>query len=426
MSGSGWNHFLWGVATSAYQVEGGPSSDWAQWEREGKLRARHERCGEATGHGKLWESDFALLASLGANAYRFSIEWSAVEPVRGRISLPALEECRRRINLLHGLGIEPVVTLFHYTHPAWFRELGWETPEGLGSFLGFVRAVADAVGDRVSIYTIFNEPIVFLLGGYLDGRIPPGIKDFSVASRALENIFRAHVEAAAILRERNSGARFGMAHNMMDFAPERKASWMDRRFAAAADRFYNRAYLEAVSIGRLDLRIPTIGRVRFPVADLPAATDFIGVNYYSRLHLRFPGRSWKGEFFYRDVGGRGLTDTGWEVHPEGLVSCLRLAAETGLPVIVTENGIATRDDRVRCDFLREHVALLSQASDSGLPLRGYFYWSLLDNFEWLEGFSPRFGLFEVDYATLARRRRPSATLFAELGKRFLRPAFTPR
>jgi beta-glucosidase len=421
------NSFLWGVATSAYQIEGGPGSDWALWEREGRLRARHERCGDATGHGKLWESDFALLPSLGANAYRFSIEWSAVEPVRGRFSASMLAGIRRRVERLGALGVEPVVTLFHYTHPAWFRELGWESREGVESFLAFVRVVADAIGDRVSIFTTFNEPIVFLLGGYLDGRIPPGIHDFSIAARALENILRAHVEAAAILRDKNPRARLRVAHNMMDFAPERRHSWMDRRLAAAADRFYNRAYIEAAATGELDLRIPSIGRVRMRIPDLPAATDFIGVNYYSRLHLRFPGRSrWKAEFFYRDAGGRGLTDTGWEVHPEGLVSCLRTAAEAGRPVIVTENGIATRDDRLRCDFLREHVALLATARDRGLPLQGYFYWSLLDNFEWLEGFSPRFGLVEVDYATFARRRRPSAALFAGLGRKFLRPAFMSR
>jgi beta-glucosidase len=371
----------------------------------------------------LWESDYALLASLRANAYRFSIEWSKVEPARGEFSVAALEECRRRV----GLGFEPVLTLFHYTHPAWFSEFGWETRRGLELFLDFVRAVAGAVGDRVSTFTILNEPIVFVLGGYLDGRIPPGIRDLSTASLALENLLRAHVEAASILREKNPGARFGVAHNMMDFAPGRRTSWADRRLAAAADRFYNRAYLEAAVTGRLDMRIPTVGKIRFSIPDLPAATDFIGVNYYSRLHLQFPGRSrWRGEFFYRDAGGRGLTDTGWEVHPEGLVSCLRTAAETGLPVIVTENGIATRDDRLRCDFLREHVALLAQARDAGLPLAGYFYWSLLDNFEWLEGFSPRFGLVDVDYATFARRRRPSAALFAELGARLLHPVLTSR
>ncbi|MGH9441756.1 MAG: glycoside hydrolase family 1 protein, partial [Thermoanaerobaculia bacterium] len=419
--------FLWGAATSSYQVEGGPDSDWARWERDGKLRARHERCGEASGHGRLWESDYALLASLGVNAYRFSIEWSRVEPVRGRFSLAALEECRRRVDRLIELGIEPVLTLFHYTHPSWFGEFGWETRAGVERFLEFVKAVADAVGDRVSTFTILNEPVVFILGGYLDGRIPPGLRDFASASRAMENLLRAHAEAAAILREKSPGARFGIAHNMMDFAPGRRASWADRRLASAADRFYNRAYLEAAVTGRLDMRIPMIGRIRASIPELPSATDFIGVNYYSRLHLQFPGRSgWKGEFFYRDAGGRGLTDTGWEVHPEGLVSCLRTAAETDLPVLVTENGIATRDDRLRCDFLREHVALLSQARDSGLPLAGYFYWSLLDNFEWLEGFSPRFGLIDVDYATFARRRRPSAALFAELGARFLHTGFTSR
>ena len=417
--------FLWGAATSAYQIEGGPDSDWARWEDEGMLRARHERCGDAAGHGRLWESDFQTLASIGANAYRFSVEWSRIEPERGRFSSEALALLRQRVERLLELGIEPVLTLFHYTHPSWFAGFGWETREGAELFLRFVREVAEAVGDRVAIYTIFNEPLVFVLGGYLDGRIPPGVRDFPRGARALENMLRAYVEAAAILREKNPSARFGIAHNMMEFSPERRSSWADRKLAAAADRFYNRADLEAAVTGDLDLRIPTIGKTKLSIPDLPSVTDFIGVNYYSRLHLRFPGKTrWQGEFSYRDAGGRGLTDTGWEIHPEGLVSCLRLAAETRLPVIVTENGIATRDDRLRCDFLREHVALLSRSRATGLPLEGYFYWSLLDNFEWLEGFSPRFGLVEVDYATFARRKRPSATLFGELGRRFLQPAFT--
>ncbi|HEX7252172.1 MAG TPA: family 1 glycosylhydrolase, partial [Thermoanaerobaculia bacterium] len=140
---------------------------------------------------------------------------------------------------------------------------------------------------------------------------------------------------------------------------------------------------------------------------------------YSRVHLRFrglPGRI--GEFLYRDRDGRGLTDTGWEIHPAGFDRALEKAAHSGLPIIVTENGIATRNDRLRREFLREHVVILNHRRAAGSPVEGYFYWSLLDNFEWLEGFGPRFGLFEVDYATFARRRRPSADLFASLGESF--------
>jgi beta-glucosidase len=406
-------------------VEGGPDSDWAVWEHEGRLRARHERCGEATGHARHWESDFDRIASVGANAYRFSLEWSRVEPEPGRFDEGELSRFRLRLERLRALGIEPVVTLSHYTHPRWFWRHGWETASGVAAFLRFVRAAAEAAGPLVSIWTIFNEPMVFVLGGYLDGSIPPGRRNFALAGEALEGILRAHAEAAGILREANPAASLGFAHNMMSFSAARDEHLPDRALARAADRLYNRALIEAMATGEMDFRIPWIGRRKFRVENLPRTVDFVGVNYYSRLHLRFPGRDrLAGDFFYLDRGGRGLTDTGWEVHPDGLEACLRIAAEPGLPVIVTENGIATDSDRLRCDFLREHVAVLAHVRRSGLDLRGYFYWSLLDNFEWLEGFAPRFGLFEVDYATHARRRRPSADLFRDLSATFLRRNFT--
>ncbi len=419
--------FLWGVATSSYQLEGAPDSDWARWEEAGRLNARHDRCGDATGHRRLWRNDLALLPTLGANAYRFSVEWSRIEPRRGKIDDAALEDERRRVEALRAHGIEPMATLFHYTHPAWFWDHGWATREGRAAFVGFARRVADALGDLVSWHTILNEPVVFLLGGYVEGVIPPGRREFALGARSLEGMLHAFVEAAAVLREANPAARIGLAHNMLDFAPDRPASRADRWLAGVADRFYNRALLEGLATGEIDLSLPAIGRARFSVPDLPAAADFVGVNYYSRMHVRFPGRArFLGDVSYRDRHGRGLTDLGWEIHPTGLSAALRVASEAARPVMVTENGIATRNDRLRGDFLREHALVVRHARETGLDVRGYFHWSLLDNFEWLEGFAPRFGLFEVDYATLARRRRPSADLFAELGRAFLQPVFTSR
>lgn len=182
---------------------------------------------------------------------------------------------------------------------------------------------------------------------------------------------------------------------------------------------YNLALLEAVATGRLDWSFPGQGRVRVRMDDFPSTHGFIGVNYYSRVHIRFRGRPGAvGEYFYRDPAARGLTDMGWEVHPHGFDSVLSQAEKAGLPIIVTENGIATRDDRRRQDFLREHALVLAHRRASGTRIDGYFYWSLLDNFEWLEGFGPRFGLFEVDYATFARRRRNSADVFVRLGREF--------
>jgi beta-glucosidase len=411
--------FLWGVATSAYQVEGAAANDWTEWERAGRLKAPGDHCGEASGHRRRWREDLDLLPSLAANAYRYSVEWSRIEPRPGEFDADALGFEAQRARRLERLGVEPVVTLHHYTHPLWFwREGGWENRKSVAWFGRFADRVAEAL-PRVRRWVTLNEPVVFMLGGYLAGEIPPGYRSFSRSAAALENLLRAHAEAAARLKARHAGARVLVAHNMLDFAPDRPASRLDGRLVAEAEALYNRALVEALATGRVRWAFPGEGRTEFAIPELPASIDDLGVNYYSRVHLRFrglPGRA--GEFFYRDPRGRGLTQTGWEIHPEGLERVLRVAAECGRPILITENGIATGDDRVRRDFLREHALVLAHARRTGLPVEGYFHWSLLDNFEWLEGLRPRFGLYEVDYFTFARRRRPSADLFAELGRRF--------
>jgi beta-glucosidase len=413
--------FLWGVATSAYQIEGARDNDWTEWEALERLKVRGARCGRASGHGERWRADFGLLPTLAANSYRYSLERSRIEPEPGRFCDDALAAERARVRVLSRLGIEPCVTLSHYTHPRWFwAEGGWEDPRAVARFRRFAEAAAESLGPYVRLWVTLNEPVVLLLGGYLDGQIPPGKRGFPAAARAFENMLRAHVEAAAAIRERIPGARVGIAHNMMEFAPDRADRLLDRRLAREGERLYNLALLEAIATGDLAWSFPGEGRIRVRIPDLPAANDYVGVNYYSRVHIRFRGRPGAiGQFFYRDPAGRGLTDTGWEVHPHGFDVVLRQAAAPGKPVIVTENGIATQDDRSRADFLREHAAVLAHRRAAGTPIAGYFYWSLIDNFEWLEGFRPRFGLFEVDYTTYARRRRPSADVFAALGRWFI-------
>ncbi len=413
--------FLWGLATSSYQIEGAGENDWTEWESLDRLKVRGERCGRAAGHRERWRSDFALLPTVGANAYRFSLERSAIEPEPGWFSEEALALERERVDTLVRLGVEPIVTLHHYTHPRWFwREGGWENPASVAAFARYARVVAQALGGGVRRWVTLNEPIVFVLGGYLGGLIPPGQRSFPAAARALEHLLRAHTASAAELRQVSPGARVGIAHNMLEFAPDRHASALDRRLSRQGERLYNLALLEAIATGRMEWAFPGQGRVGLRLPDFPASHDYVGVNYYSRVHIRFrgvPGRV--GEFLYRDPEARGLTDTGWEVHPQGFDRVLREAARPGLPVLVTENGIATRDDGVRRDFLREHALVLRHRLAAGTPIEGYLHWSLIDNFEWLEGFRPRFGLFEVDYSTLARRRRPSADLFAEIGRGFI-------
>jgi beta-glucosidase len=348
-----------------------------------------------------------------------------VEPQPGTFDEGALGRYRRLVDHLARIGVEPVVTLFHYTHPRWFHALSpWTSPRSVEAFARFAAAVAEALGPAARIYTVLNEPLVFVLGGFLDGQIPPGLSDGRAAALALENLLAAHVAAAGVIRRANPDAAIGIAHNMMSFAPERPWNPFDRLLARHADRLYNDGILQAFRTGRWDFRIPPFVRFKGRLDLLPSSLDFFGVNFYSRLHLRSPGRRrFVGDFGYLDRTGRGLTDNGWEIVPEAFEELLRRAAGLGLPLLVTENGLADEDDSRRARFLEEHAAVLERLAGE-LPLLGYLHWSLVDNYEWLDGYGPKFGLCSFDPLTWERRPRPSAATFAALGRRFVEDART--
>jgi beta-glucosidase len=400
--------FLFGCATSAYQVEGGIRNDWTLWEEDDRLKVKGARCGRATDHWNLWERDFGLLAELGASAYRFSIEWSRVEPEPGRWDDDALARYARMIDALRARNIEPFVTLLHFTHPTWFHASSpWhDRKQGcVDTFARFVARVADALGERVRFWTVLNEPGVWLAGAYLAGVIPPGRKHLGQLTVAFSNLVRAHGAAHAILKGRfGERAQVGVAHNVVRFHPARAAHAGDRLAAHYADRVYNRAFPRAVK----------------------SKLDFIGVNYYSRMFIKLtPFSRARFEPFYEDRGGLGVSDLGWEIHPGGFTEALLEMAQYGLPIYVTENGIDDRDDSRRSAFLYDHLAALLDARAAGADIRGYLHWSLLDNFEWLEAYGPRFGLYRVDYETLERRPTSAAKLYAEIIRARALPSARP-
>jgi beta-glucosidase len=398
---------LWGVAVSHYQVEGDDPCDWTEWEHQGRTR---EACGRAVESWSRYEADADLAGEAGANAFRFSVSWSRVERDTG-----ALERYRRLLDHLLARGLEPVVTLFHYTHPAGFhRESPWTSTSSVDRFARFAAQVAGAFGNRVRFYVPLNEPLVFLLAGYFDAQVPPGIADARTLNRVFDHLLAAHAAAAEAIREANPAAAIGIAHNMMAFAPERRWNPLDRLLAGAAHRCYNRGLIEAFATGRWKFLLPPTTMIRGRRDDLPRSLDVFGVNFYSRLHLRCPGRSRAiGDFAYRDRTGHGLTDNGWEIVPDAIVGLIEEAKTLGKPIVVTENGLADARDRMRARYLQSHVAALNGSAS------GYFYWSLVDNYEWLDGYGPRFGLYEVDRTTMARRPRPSVEVFRELGREFL-------
>ena len=410
---------LWGTAVSHYQVEGDDDCDWTAWEELG--RTRGEPCGRAVDSWAQYESDAELAKAAGANAFRFSVSWPRIEPRRGEYDEVALARYRKLVDHLVALDLEPVVTLFHYTHPVWFHEqTPWTSTASIRSFAAFTARVADALGDGVRFYVPFNEPLVFLLAGYFDAQIPPGLADGRLLSRAFDHILAAHAEAAAVIRERQPRAAIGVAHNMMAFAPARHGNLVDRILTQLAHTSYNLALVEAFATGRWDLFLPPATRIRGRRDDLPDSLDVFGVNFYSRLHLRWPGRTrFAGDFHYRDSTQYGLTDNGWEIVPHAMVDLLRDAAKCGKPLVVMENGLADATDRLRPAFLERHLHAIHRAEKRGVPVAGYFHWSLVDNYEWLDGFAPKFGLYAVDRETMTRTPRRSVETFRRLGAEFL-------
>ncbi|HJQ36016.1 MAG TPA: family 1 glycosylhydrolase [Thermoanaerobaculia bacterium] len=404
---------LWGVAVSHYQVEGGDRCDWSDW--------GSHACGDAVGAWQRYEDDGLLARDAGANAFRFSVSWSRVEPRRGEFDDEVLERYRRFVDHLLTLGLEPVVTLFHYTHPRWFHEkTPWTSTSSVLAFSRFAARVAQALGDRVRFWVPLNEPLVFLLAGYYEGRIPPGISDPSRINRAFDHMLAAHCAAAAEIRRVNPDAAIGIAHNMMGFAPERESSTFDGILARTAHTMYNRGILEAFATGRWKFLLPPTTTIRGRRDELPCWLDTFGVNYYSRLHLRFPGKTRLiGDFDYRDRSGFGLSDNGWEVAPKILGTLLDEVHAAGFPIVITENGIADATDRARPVFLHMHADEIRRAELRGVPVHGYFHWSLVDNYEWLDGFEPKFGLYEVDRITMERRPRASVAAFRALGSEYL-------
>ncbi len=418
--------FVMGCATSAFQIEGGIHNDWTDWSAAG--RSEHH-CGAAVDHWNRWAEDFDLLQGLGAQAYRFSIEWARVEPQPGVYDEAALAQYAAMAKDLRARGIEPCVTLLHFTHPSWFHATcPWhdEAGDAPARFARFVERVVQALEGTVTMFTVLNEPGVWLSAAYLGAAIPPGRKDITELAAAGAQMLRAHAAAARVLRARVPQVRIGVAHNMLRFWPDRPAHPLDRLASSYVARAFNHALPRALTTGRWQLGLlPGLRRLHH-IPELIGSVDFFGVNYYSRLFVR--ADVWPKpnlELVYEDRDGMGVTDLGWEVHPQGMQESLQEMASYGLPLYVTENGLDDRSDSRRSAHLYDHLDAVLRAKDAGVDVRGYFHWSLMDNFEWLEGFEPRFGLYRVDRQTLQRTETRGAALFRQVCAERRLPAQRP-
>ncbi|MBI4394862.1 MAG: glycoside hydrolase family 1 protein [Candidatus Omnitrophica bacterium] len=412
--------FLWGAATSAHQVEGNNiRNDWWKWEEEGRFS---DRSGKACDHWNRFREDFKLAKSLRHNAHRFSIEWSRIEPEEGYFDPEALEHYREVIRSLKSNGLEPVVTLFHFTLPLWLaREGGWLSARAPELFKRFTAKVVEVLGGEVSYWVTLNEPVVYVFKSYLAGDWPPGERSYEKAYLVFVHLLKAHVlaydaikDSIAILNPEK--ARVGIAQHVSFFSPCYTDSWKDKLSVWLRNLIFNHLFVKALIRGRIFY--PGIFRIRLRRSK---TLDFIGLNYYTRsfVHnrgLRIPG-------IYGDICPVGhhpdvirRNSLAWEIYPLGFFQLVKDFSRYKLPILIAENGICTRQDSERSQFIVDHLRELGRAIEWGAPVIGYFYWSLLDNYEWADGFEPRFGLIEVNYKTQERTIRPSALLYAEICK----------
>jgi beta-glucosidase len=408
--------FAWGVATASYQIEGavheggrGPSI-WDTFSHTPGKVLGGDTGDVADDHYHRYREDVGLMADLGVGCYRFSLAWPRLQPDgRGPLNEAGLGFYARLLDALGERGIEPWVTLYHWDLPQALQDAGgWPARDTAQRFAEFAAAVHERLRDRITWWTTLNEPWVAAYVGHAEGRHAPGIADPAAAVRAAEHLMLGHGLAMKAMRSQSASSRFGITLNLspVDAASDSAA---DQDAARRIDSLLNRRFLDAVLAG-----------------DGPAL-DFLGINYYMRHVVRAgaPGsgsRVWVGSEDVEFVS-RGLprTDMGWEIDAEGLYDVLvRVHRDyPSLPLYVTENGAAFEGvaDPQRIAYLDSHLRAAHRAIADGVDLRGYFVWSLLDNFEWAFGYSKRFGLIHVDYETLQRTPKDSARWFAQVTRR---------
>ena len=433
------DRFLWGAATSAYQIEGSPLADgagpsnWHRFSHTPGLVFQNENGDVACDHYRLWRSDVALMKELGLTAYRFSISWSRVLPEgTGRVNQAGLDFYRRLVEALRNAGIRPFATLYHWDLPAALDDRGgWCNRDAADWFADYARVAYRALDDGVETWATLNEPWVVSDGGYLFGALAPGHRSRFEAPLVSHNLLRAHGAAVGAYRAAGGRKPIGIVVNIEPKYPA-SPSAEDAAATRRSDAYMNRQFLDPIFLGRYPEELAEIyGEAwpRFPDSDfeaIRAPIDFLGINYYTRGVMRHDEK--ESHLHASRVPQRrsARTETAWEVYPQGLRDTLRWASERygRIPLYVTENGAAfydpprvdgdTASDPLRVSYLRGHLRAAREALAAGADLRGYFVWSLFDNYEWSHGYSKRFGIVHVDFETQKRTPKASARFYSEV------------
>ena len=412
--------FRWGTATAHHQVEGGHQhNNWARWEREpgpdgGSRIQNGDVSGDAADHWNLWQQDLDRMADdLGVDTYRFSVSWSRLEPRPGEYDADAIAHYHALIDHLIARGITPMLTLHHFAHPLWFEDLGgFEHEANLVHLERFTTRMFEEYGAKVPLWCTINEPGPYSIMGYGLGVFPPGVRSLRRLFTVIRNLCVAHVRMVAAIRRLPGGpeAKVGLVHNIFQLDPWIRWSPVHWALCRVGDHIYNESFLRFLRTGRVK-----VGALGMGVDEVVSGDrgDFVGLNYYANLLLD-PFMSQKPPFDAHTRPGQVLTDMPYAIYAEGFWRALHRISHVGLPVWVTENGVADgKDDGRRATYIRRYLYAMRRALSEGVDIRGYCYWSLMDNFEWAEGYQMQFGLYAVDYTTQERTLRAGAQPYVD-------------
>lgn len=415
--------FQWCVATAAHQIEGyNTHSDYWQFESVPGNVHNNDKSGPATDHWNRMEEDIALMKALNLTQYRFSVEWAKIEPREGEIDRTAIQHYVKLIKLLEKAKIRPLVTLHHFTFPQWVRERGgWEWDGVAWAFEKYTKLVYKEIGPNVQDWVTINEPLPHLGGGYLTGVVPPmkkvGLKGLVAPMRGLLKGHAASYHALHDLAKASGKTiRVGVAHHLRTFDVRFILNPLDHIVVGTANAIWNWMVPNAIETGRFQMSGLAQVSIDEEIPGLKGTQDYFGLNYYTGDVLAFSFTDGIARFNRSDLE---KNDMGWDIYPEGFYRLMKEAHERypQHQILITENGIADAKDLKRKQYLKDHLTQVARAIQEKIPVEGYCYWSLLDNFEWNEGYDPRFGLYAMDYSNFKRTLRDSGRYFGEIAAR---------
>lgn len=410
--------FLWGAATSSHQVEGNNHNDWSEWEKVNAERLAKESektfawnphwqkfraeatdpkgyiSGIACDHYNRFREDFDLAHELGHTAHRFSIEWSRIEPEEGKFDEKEIEHYRQVLLALRERNIEPFVTLWHWTNPIWIetRYGGWENAVVGEKFLRFAERMVNEYQDLATFWAIFNEPNTFVGRGYVNADRPPARQSLWRARKAIKNFNQTHKKVYSLIHKIQPNATVILSHWFAFMRPY-KNQLLARLVIPILNYFRNGQFFHGFE----------------------NYCDAIGVQFYRVDYIHVGGWGTWGPVSPIALG-KWQNDLGWDLEPEAILPTLQGLKKYQKPIFITESGLADSEDKNRLAFIQKTLTAIHHAIENGIPVKGYFHWSLLDNFEWSEGYWPRFGLIAVDFATQKRTSRSSALAYAKICK----------